>query len=163
MGSIANQLTSPLGVKLFSGGPYADRELGSAALAASKPLQQTGQNLLTSGSQALPDLFGQLGATAGVGSPFATGSSKTDAWGQPVGGAQSYSLAPVFQFQYNALAAPINAARKQALQAAKGGLSARGLGKSGAHALEQQINAYADQDLSSALNQIMQAQQAQKL
>jgi len=132
-------------------------------MSASQVLQTEGQNLFTQANQNLPFLMSMVSGGGASTSGAGGGTTKTDQWGQPIGGTTgAYGLSPVFQSQLEALSAPINAARKTALQAAKGSLSARGLGNApgAAKALEQYINASAEQDLTGARNQVMQAQQA---
>lgn len=137
MGSFINQLSEPFGVKLFSGGPYADRQLGDQALGQAGLLSTQGQQLFGQGQNALNTGLGgfqnavnQYSGLAGIQSPFSSTASK--AYGspqeahaaqlnQPVGGMEQgpFGLTGPFLLAYNNQAAQINQQRQEALHHAQ--------------------------------------------
>lgn len=76
MGQIANTITSPFGVKLFSGGPYADRGMGDKQLAQGEKMGKIGEDLLSGfggNMNQLMSLMSQLSGLPGFGGGGAGG------------------------------------------------------------------------------------------
>lgn len=163
MGNAINSATELAGVKLFKGGPYADRGLGEAP-------KKAGQQMLSMGLGALPSLFAQIAGTSGVVNPFATatGSGTGTTAGGATGGTTEattgynnpYGLSPTQMAGYNEQAGLINARRKSALDALTSSQASRGLSSSTAKATAQLINRMADDEQNSIFaNFATQAQQ----
>jgi hypothetical protein len=187
MSSLVNQVTQPFGVKLFGGSNYPDRGLGDQALNASAPLQATGQNLLRMGSSALPNLYAEYADATGIANPYAAPGNlqgqdgPTTVGGQPgyiqnglpftgtppasssPGSAGSMELTGPWLSAYNNAASGVNARRKAAIEAARSSNTARGLSRSGATALEQEINKLHDDELNTLYSQHLGAAHQEKI
>lgn len=161
MGSLVNSVTAPLGVKLFSGGPYSDRGLSDASMAASKPLQAAGTNFLNlSQGQAGPgnpyaNLYNQIGNESGVNTPFGgiAGNSVTPG-----------ELTGSYADMYGNLKGHVEKARANALSQLNSHLSARGLGDSSeARAHQAYLNSQFDNHLSDTMSQLQGQQHQERL
>lgn len=127
MGGFANTLTSPLGVKLFKGGPYADAGAADAMQ----------RNLDAYKAQIAP-IISQLASGAGVANPI-TGQA---------GVADPFSLSPFQQSEVNQQAGADRQGYDAILSKVKANLSARGLGGSSEMAAAE---AYLGQQLQGQL------------
>jgi len=167
MGSFINTLLSPIGIKPFSGGPYGDRELGSAALNKADQLGKYGTGLVEGGQKqtdtyqnALLQLFSQLANQNGVGDPYKyAGKSDADIAAmktqEATGGAPQsdpFKLNGPFLTDYNNKTGLINQARQAALSRMKSDLSRRGLPNSTYSAAEQHLNDLFDTHVQNQLN-----------
>ncbi len=161
MGSLVNSVTAPLGVKLFSGGPYSDRGLSDASMAASKPLQAAGTNFLNlSQGQAgagnpYAGLFNQIGQESGVNTPFGGTAGNTATPG---------ALSGSYLDTFNNLKGHTEKARQNALSQLNSHLSARGLGDSSeARAHQAYLNSQFDNHLSDTMSQLQGQQHQERL
>jgi len=122
MGSFANNLTSPIGVKLFKGGNYSDSGHGDQA---QKAQQQ--------GSQQISQLIAQLAHLTGVQNPQAQQNPMYPNGGNPSDPASSqdpFSLNPAQQGALNQQNSLDSEAMNRIMSKAKANLAARGLGDS---------------------------------
>lgn len=108
MGTFANQLTAPLGVRLFPGGPYPDAGFGDQQTAAAQQYIQQ-----------LAPLIAQIAQSAGVTNPM------TGEQGQYAD--NLYQLSPVQQGEVNQQASVDRQAYDQIMSRVEANLSARGM------------------------------------
>lgn len=111
MSKLVNSITSPVGVKLFSGGPYSD----SGHLDQAQKAQETGNSQIS-------NLIAQLSQMTGVQNPQSPGggTAATD----------PFSLNPVQQQELNNQNSLSSESYNKILARVKSNLAARGLGDS---------------------------------
>lgn len=129
MGGFLNQLTQPLGFRLFSGGPYADRGFGDQ-------LQNNAQQYM----QQLAPLIQQISQMAGVTNPL------TGQGGQFTN--DPYGLSALDQAGLNKQSSIDTQAYDQIMQRVKANLTARGMGDS---STMQAAQAYLGQQLQGQI------------
>lgn len=121
MSGFVNQLTSPLGVKLFSGGPYADNGIGDQQGALAQQGQANTEQFLAQ----LAPIIAQIAQAAGVANPLEKGAAAPFA-------TDPYGLSPLQQASLNEEQSITTDAYDKIMSKVKANLSARGLGNSSA-------------------------------
>lgn len=111
MGSIANSISSPVGVKLFKGGPYPDAGKGDV-------MEQNADQYM----KQLAPIIAQIAQMAGVGNPQTGTSGQFDQ--------DPYGLSPLQQGEVNKQAGIDREAHDKILSTVKAHLSAAGFGDS---------------------------------
>lgn len=186
IGDFFNSLTSPVGVKLFSGGPYADRQFGSQALNAVQNLPGTNDLGALGGlsqiySQmakmyGLPDFVGLMqqptaGLPAQSNDPAHPGliaqnsinQNNAATLAQQEASFDPNKFTPVNQRQFNQQAGDIAQQKQNVMSGVRARLSARGLGDSSTMAAAE---AYLQQKYGGITNQtetqMLQGQQGQQ-
>jgi hypothetical protein len=118
MSSFANQLTSPLGIKLFRGGPYGDNQAGDKMAAVNDQQLKLSQEYMAK----LAPIIAQIANSAGVTNPMngQQGQFSNDLYG----------LNPLQQASVNQQASIDTEAYDNILRKVRANLSARGMADS---------------------------------
>ncbi len=122
MGGFLNSITSPLGVKLFPGGPYADAGIGDQQAKQAGDFASQQQAAVAGYMKQIAPIIAEIAKSAGVGNPLTgeQGASSND----------PYGLSALQQGEVNRQSGEDTTAYEGLLKKIKANLSARGLGGS---------------------------------